>query len=98
LPVSAPFHSALMAPAAAKLREALAGITVSPMKAPIIANVTAAPNREAGAVVDLLVRQVTGSVRWEESVQRLVHDGVTEVYEVGPGNVLRNLVKRIAPT
>jgi [acyl-carrier-protein] S-malonyltransferase len=97
LPVSAPFHSALMAPAADKLRAELATVKVSPMKAPIVANVTAAPNRDAGAVVDLLVKQVTGSVRWEESVQRLVDDGVTEVCEVGPGNVLRNLVKRIAP-
>ena len=98
LPVSAPFHSALMAPAADRLGAELAHVTVAAMNAPIVANVTAELNADATKVKDLLVRQVTGSVRWEESVQALVKAGVTETYEVGPGNVLRGLVKRIAPT
>jgi [acyl-carrier-protein] S-malonyltransferase len=98
LPVSAPFHSALMAPAAEKLRAELSKVKIGPMKAPIVANVTAEPYKDAAQTVELLVRQVTGSVRWEESVQRLVADGVSEVYEVGPGNVLRGLVRRSAPT
>jgi [acyl-carrier-protein] S-malonyltransferase len=98
LPVSAPFHSALMAPAAERLREELDRVTVSTMAAPIVANVTAEAYRDRGLVKDLLARQVTGSVRWEESVHALVKMGVTEAYEVGPGNVLRGLMKRIAPT
>jgi [acyl-carrier-protein] S-malonyltransferase len=97
LPVSAPFHSALMAPAAARLRDELRDVHFGPMSAPIVANVTAEPYKDAVTIATLLEQQVTGSVRWEESVQRLVKDGVTEVYEVGPGNVLRGLVRRIAP-
>jgi [acyl-carrier-protein] S-malonyltransferase len=98
LPVSAPFHSALMAPAADRLAAELGKVSLGTMKAPIVANVTAEPYKDAGNTVELLVKQVTGSVRWEETVQRLVADGVTEVYEVGPGNVLRGLVRRIAPS
>jgi [acyl-carrier-protein] S-malonyltransferase len=98
LPVSAPFHSALMAPAGERLRAELDRVTVSNMLLPIVANVTAEAYRDSGLVKDLLARQVTGSVRWEESVHALVKLGVTEAYEVGPGNVLRGLMKRIAPT
>jgi [acyl-carrier-protein] S-malonyltransferase len=97
LAVSAPFHSALMAPAAEKLQAELERVKVAPLKIPIVANVTAEPNDDPGRVKELLYRQVTGSVRWEETVQRLVAHGVDEAFEVGPGNVLQGLVKRIAP-
>jgi [acyl-carrier-protein] S-malonyltransferase len=98
LAVSAPFHSALMAPAAAKLREELERVKVAPLAVPVVANVTAEPNTDAARVKELLFQQVTGSVRWEESVQKLVAMGVDEAFEVGPGNVLAGLCKRIAPT
>ncbi len=98
LPVSAPFHSALMAPAAARLADELGRVTFSAMRTPVVANVTAEPYRDVALTKDLLTRQVTGSVRWEESVHGLVRLGVTEAYEVGPGNVLRGLLKRIAPS
>jgi [acyl-carrier-protein] S-malonyltransferase len=97
LPVSAPFHSALMAPAAEQLKAELERVKVGPLKVPVIPNMTAEPTQDAAGVKDLLYRQVTGSVRWEESVQRLGKDGVTEAYEVGPGKVLSGLCKRIAP-
>ncbi len=97
LPVSAPFHSALMAPAAERLRAELEKITVSAPRVPIVANVLAEPYSDAARVKELLYRQVTGSVRWEESVQAMAGLGVTEAYEVGPGAVLQGLVKRIAP-
>ena len=96
LQVSAPFHCALMQPAADRLAEALAGVKIGPLRAPVVANVDARPNQDAGRVVDLLVAQVTAPVRWEESVQRLAADGVTRGIEVGAGSVLRGLVKRIA--
>jgi [acyl-carrier-protein] S-malonyltransferase len=96
LPVSAPFHSALMAPAAERLQADLSRVQIGPLSVPVVANVTAEPNRDAERVKELLYRQVTGSVRWEESVQRLAKDGVTEAYEVGPGRVLTGLAKRIA--
>jgi [acyl-carrier-protein] S-malonyltransferase len=64
----------------------------------VVANVTAQPSRDAAHVKDLLHQQVTGSVRWEESVQALVEQGVDEAYEVGPGKVLAGLCKRIAPS
>jgi [acyl-carrier-protein] S-malonyltransferase len=97
LPVSAPFHSKLMGPAADRLAEELAKVQVSPMSIPVVANVTAEPNRDHAQLRRLLTEQVTGSVRWEESVRTLERMGVTEAYEVGPGNVLAGLVKRIAP-
>jgi [acyl-carrier-protein] S-malonyltransferase len=97
LPVSAPFHSKLMGPAADRLAEELAKVTMSPMSIPVVANVTAEPNKDHGQLRRLLTEQVTGSVRWEESVRTLERMGVTEAYEVGPGNVLAGLVKRIAP-
>ena len=97
LPVSAPFHSALMAPAAERLRAELERVKVASLQLPVVANVTAEPNSDAARVKELLHRQVTGSVRWEESVQKLAALGVDEAYEVGPGAVLAGLVKRIAP-
>ena len=98
LAVSAPFHSALMAPAAEKLRAELERVKVAPLAVPVVANVTAEPNTDAARVKELLFQQVTGSVRWEESVQKLVAMGVDEAFEVGPGTVLAGLCKRIAPT
>jgi len=97
LAVSAPFHSALMAPAAEKLRAELERVKVAPLAVPVVANVTAEPNTDAARVKELLFQQVTGSVRWEESVQKLAALGVDEAYEVGPGAVLAGLMKRIAP-
>jgi [acyl-carrier-protein] S-malonyltransferase len=98
LAVSAPFHCALMQPAAERLAGALTGVSFGRPRVPVIANVDAAPNEDAGRIVDLLTRQVTGSVRWEESVQRIAAMGVTKAVEVGAGNVLAGMVKRIAPT
>ena len=98
LPVSAPFHSALMAPAAEKLRAELERVKVSPLRVPVVANVTAEPNQDPSRVKDLLYKQVTGSVRWEETIAGLVKAGVDEAYEVGPGAVLAGLCKRIAPS
>jgi len=98
LPVSAPFHSALMAPAAEKLRGELERVKVAPLRIPVVANVTAEPNQDAARVKELLFQQVTGSVRWEESVQKLAAMGVDEAFEVGPGTVLAGLIKRIAPS
>jgi [acyl-carrier-protein] S-malonyltransferase len=97
LSVSAPFHSALMAPAAEKLRAELARVTVGALRVPVVANVTAEPNSDAARVKELLYQQVTGSVRWEQSMLRLAALGVDEAYEVGPGSVLAGLMKRIAP-
>jgi [acyl-carrier-protein] S-malonyltransferase len=97
LPVSAPFHCALMAPAAEKLAAALETVRVSTPSVPVVANVDAAPNTDAARVKDLLVKQVTASVRWEESVQRLAAMGATRGLELGAGSVLAGLVKRTAP-
>ena len=97
LPVSAPFHCALMAPAAERLAAEMARIEVGPLSVPVVTNVEAEENRDASRVPELLVRQVTGTVRWEQSVQRLSAMGVTRLVEVGPGRVLTGLVKRIAP-
>ncbi|MBK6916658.1 MAG: ACP S-malonyltransferase [Deltaproteobacteria bacterium] len=98
LKVSAPFHCALMAPAAQRLAQALADVQVAAMGVPVIANVDAQPNADAAAVKDLLVRQVTQRVRWEASVLRACELGVDTAIEVGHGKVLTGLVKRIAPS
>ena len=98
LAVSAPFHSALMRPAADRLAAELARIEVRTPEIPVVTNVEAAPNSDGGRVRELLTRQVTEAVRWEESIERLVALGVTEAIEVGQGAVLAGLVKRIAPT
>jgi [acyl-carrier-protein] S-malonyltransferase len=97
LNVSGPFHSALMKPAAEKLRAELAGVTLHEMKAPVVANVNATPNKEKGAVVDLLYRQMFSPVLWEDSVRAMAREGVELFIEVGPQKVLTNLVKRITP-
>jgi [acyl-carrier-protein] S-malonyltransferase len=98
LDVSAPFHCALMQPAADRLAAALEPILVSTPRVPVVANVTAAPTEDPAEIKRLLVEQVTAPVRWEESVQRLAADGVTRAYELGSGAVLKGLVKRIAET
>ncbi len=98
LPVSAPFHSALMAPAAEAMRAAIAGAGHGPLALPVVANVTAEPVRDAGQEAELLVRQVTGRVRWRESVEWMAANGVTTLYEVGSGKVLTGLARRIDRT
>jgi [acyl-carrier-protein] S-malonyltransferase len=97
LAVSAPFHCALMAPAAEGLARALASIPVSPLAVHVIANVTAERNQDPLRVKDLLVQQVTAPVRWEESMAKLKSLGCEAAIEVGPGKVLAGLLKRIVP-
>ncbi len=96
LPVSAPFHCALMQPAAEVMAEALAQVTVKRPVVPVVCNVLATPIQEPAAIVNALVRQVTGTVRWRESVACMAAAGVTRFYEVGAGKVLSGLIKRIA--
>jgi [acyl-carrier-protein] S-malonyltransferase len=97
LQVSAPFHCALMQPAADRLAIELDRIKVAAPKVPVVTNVEAQPNQDADRVRSLLVAQVTAPVRWEESVLKLAALGVKSAIEVGAGNVLAGLVKRIAP-
>jgi [acyl-carrier-protein] S-malonyltransferase len=96
LAVSAPFHCALMAPAADVMRDALAGALVQAPLLPLYANVTAAPVADPDVIRGLLVQQVTGTVRWRESVEAMAAAGVTEFVEFG-GKVLGPMIKRIAP-
>ena len=96
LPVSAPFHCPLMQPAADAMAEALAAAAIAAPAVPVYANVTAAPAEEVDEIRDLLVRQVTGMVRWRESVAAMFDGGVTHFVEFG-GKVLGPMVKRIAP-
>jgi len=95
LPVSAPFHCALMAPAAVVMAEALATATVNAPSVPVVANVKAEAVRDPDAIRDLLVAQVTGSVRWRESVIWMVAQGVTAFYEIGAGKALSGMIRRI---
>jgi [acyl-carrier-protein] S-malonyltransferase len=97
LPVSAPFHCTLMQPAAEAMREALGHVTFTAPKTPVVANVTATPLTEPEAIRARLVEQVTGAVRWRESVAFMAGSGVTRFIEIGAGKVLTGLVKRIAP-
>ena len=96
LPVSAPFHSALMKPAAAVMADALARVTVRPPAVPLVANVLARATSDPGEIVKGLVEQVTGTVRWRESVGFMARAGVNSFYEVGSGKVLSGLIQRIA--
>ncbi|AHG44755.1 ACP S-malonyltransferase [Rhizobium leguminosarum bv. trifolii CB782] len=98
LPVSAPFHSKLMAPAAEAMREALAKVAKSDPVVPLIANVRAAPVTTADEIVNLLVEQVTGQVRWRETVEWFAGNGVATLYELGSGKVLTGLARRIDKT
>ena len=95
LKVSAPFHCALMAPAARRLGDALDRVEVGAPATPVVTNVEATPNLDPGRVKELLVKQVTAPVRWEETVRFLAGAGVKRLVEVGPGTVLAGLVKRI---
>ncbi|MBL0371217.1 ACP S-malonyltransferase [Rhizobium sp. KVB221] len=95
LPVSAPFHSSLMAPAAEAMREALAKVDARDPIVPVVANVRAAPVTKASEIVSLLVEQVTGQVRWRETVEWFAKNDVTTLYEIGSGKVLTGLVRRI---
>ena len=96
LPVSAPFHCALMQPAAEAMRAALAEARLKPPKAPLVANFSAKPLIDPQAIKQSLVDQVTGTVRWRESVAFMAGQGVTRFVEIGAGKVLTGLVKRIA--
>ncbi|CAN7562065.1 ACP S-malonyltransferase [Rhizobium sp. LjRoot30] len=98
LPVSAPFHSSLMAPAAEAMRAALAGVSLKDPVVPVIANVRAAPVTDAKEIAGLLVEQVTGQVRWRETVEWFAANNVTTLYEVGAGKVLTGLARRIDKT
>lgn len=95
LPVSAPFHCALMRPAEARLAPELRALAVHDPKVPIVANVDAEPKRTFGEAIEALVAQVSAPVRWEAVVQRLASEGVTTYVEVGPGAVLSGLVRKI---
>jgi [acyl-carrier-protein] S-malonyltransferase len=95
LAVSAPFHCALMKPAEDRLAPELRALSASDPRIPVVANVDAEPKRDAGAAIDALIRQVSSPVRWEDVVKRLVAEGVTTCVELGPGNVLAGLIKKI---
>jgi [acyl-carrier-protein] S-malonyltransferase len=95
LPVSAPFHCALMKPAEERLAPELRALPVSAPRVPVVANVDAEPKREAAAAIEALVRQVSSPVRWEDVVRRLASAGVRAYVEVGPGKVLSGLIKKI---
>jgi [acyl-carrier-protein] S-malonyltransferase len=95
LPVSAPFHCALMQPAADAMAEALAGVTVAAPGVPLVANVKAEAVRDPDEIRRLLVEQVTGRVRWRESVAWMAGQGVTETVEVGAGKALSGMIRRI---
>ena len=96
LPVSAPFHCALMQPAAEVMAEALAKVQVKPPVVPVVSNVRATALTDPADIVKALVAQVTGTVRWRESVAYMAAEGVTRFYEIGAGKVLSGLIKRIA--
>ncbi|MCC2097131.1 MAG: ACP S-malonyltransferase [Hyphomicrobiales bacterium] len=97
LPVSAPFHCAMMEPAARAMAQALSEVQISAPRVPLVTNVTAAPETDPAAIRDNLVRQVTGTVRWRECMAAMAQAGVDSFYEIGAGKVLSGLVKRIAP-
>jgi [acyl-carrier-protein] S-malonyltransferase len=97
LNVSAPFHCALMQPAADAMAEALAKVDVKAPAVPVVANVLAAPISDPAEVKQRLVEQVTGTVRWRECVMAMADAGVTDMYEIGSGKVLSGLAKRIVP-
>ncbi|MFL5088655.1 MAG: ACP S-malonyltransferase [Xanthobacteraceae bacterium] len=96
LPVSGPFHSALMQPAAVVMADALAKVTVRAPSTPLVANVLAKPTSDPAEILRGLVAQVTGTVRWRESIAFMAQAGVATFYEIGSGKVLSGLVKRIA--
>jgi [acyl-carrier-protein] S-malonyltransferase len=95
LPVSAPFHCAMMKPAEDRLEPVLRALAVSDPRIPVVANVDAEPKRDAASAIDALVRQVSCPVRWEDVVRRLASEGVRKYVEVGPGTVLCGLGRKI---
>jgi [acyl-carrier-protein] S-malonyltransferase len=95
LPVSAPFHCALMAPAEARLAPELRALALQDPRIPVVANVDAEPRREAATAIEALIRQVSAPVRWQDVVSRLASEGVTAYVEVGPGAVLSSLVRKM---
>ncbi|BDG60613.1 ACP S-malonyltransferase [Caldinitratiruptor microaerophilus] len=95
LAVSAPFHTRMLAPAADRLAEVLAAVPIRPARIPVVANVTAEPVQDPEEIRTLLIRQVASPVRWEQSVRRMVADGVDTFVEVGPGRALSGFIKRI---
>lgn len=97
LPVSAPFHCALMTPAAAEMADALDGVAIAEPKVPLVANVLAAGVSDPTLIRSLLVDQVSGRVRWKTSVEWMVENGVTEFWELGAGKALCGMIRRIAP-
>ena len=97
LPVGGAFHSPLMEPARARLAEALDAVTIAAPRCPIYQNVVAEPVTDPEAIRAYLKAQLTGSVRWTQSVLAMVHDGATHFYEVGPGKALQGMIKKIAP-
>jgi [acyl-carrier-protein] S-malonyltransferase len=96
LPVSAPFHCKLMQPAADAMAEALSKVAIKAPAAPLVSNVLAGAITDPGEIRRRLVEQVTGTVRWRESVAYMAGQGVTHFFEIGAGKVLTGLVKRIA--
>ena len=97
LPVSAPFHCALMQPAAHVMAEALAAVPILAPKVPVVVNVRAEAVTEPDRILDLLIAQVTGAVRWRESILWMGTAGVTEFWEIGAGKALSGMIRRIAP-
>ncbi|MEZ8098289.1 MAG: ACP S-malonyltransferase [Amylibacter sp.] len=95
LPVSAPFHCALMQPAADAMSEALDGIELESPSVPLVANVKASQETNGSIIKELLIEQVTGSVRWRESIEYISLHGVTDVFEIGAGKALSGMVRRI---
>jgi [acyl-carrier-protein] S-malonyltransferase len=98
LPVSAPFHCALMEPAAAVMAEALAQVTINAPSVPLVANVRAEAVTDADMIAGLLIEQITGSVRWRESVSWMAANGVTDIWEIGAGKALCGMIRRIDKT
>jgi [acyl-carrier-protein] S-malonyltransferase len=96
LPVSAPFHCALMQPAADRMAEALAGVMIATPRVPVVSNVSAEGETDPERIRELLVRQVTGSVRWREGVAWMVAQGTKEFWEIGAGKALSGMIRRIA--
>jgi [acyl-carrier-protein] S-malonyltransferase len=97
LPVSAPFHSTLMQPAAVKLKHYLENVSITAPKIPILNNVDVAIESDPARIKDALVRQAASAVRWVETIRKMADSGVTHILECGPGRVLAGMVKRIAP-
>ncbi len=95
LPVSAPFHCTLMDPAGVRLEKFLAGVNIHPFKTPVVTNVEGRANNDHGKVPELLVRQVSSPVLWEDSVREMTRAGINSFIEIGPGKVLAGLIKRI---